>query len=303
MMPLPGYGGVTKSPFGVASAYLPSARPPTRARCHHERVTDDDPRGREPGTPADALEGLAWLGRAPTSRSNLLFDVLWRSGRMGLRLSGLKVAVEGASLRPPGGGYLLAIAGHRRWIDGPLVYLVSPREPRIWYLGNGVAIFRRRWIEQLLRRMGGVLPVYRGGTDVAVHLASAEAVLQAGAIFALYPEGTRHNPVAELGRFRRGIGYLALRTGAPIVPVVLAGTVELYRGRRITYRFLAPVTALELAGLTAAPPSDTVEEREAIVAATDALRALLAPAYAELAAAAVDPQGTRRWRWMIDLFD
>jgi hypothetical protein len=101
-----------------------------------------------------------------------------------------------------------------------------------------------------MRRMGGVLPVYRGGLDVDVHLDSARAVLDAGAVFGIFPEGTRHNPELELGRFRHGIGLIALRTGAPVLPVVLAGTMSLYRGRRISYRLLPPVTALELAGNT-----------------------------------------------------
>jgi len=267
-------------------------------------MTPDEDRGsREPGTPDDAVEGLAWLGRAPSARSNALFTALWHLGRAALRISGLKVTVEGTENRPAGGGYLLAIGGHRRWIDGPLVYLISPREPRIWYLGSGASIFRRRWLERLLRIAGGVLPVYRGGTDVEVHLASAEAVLGAGAIFAIYPEGTRHNPPGELGRFRRGIGYIALRTGAPILPVALAGTVELYRGRRIAYRILPPVTALELLGRSAPPAADSPDERDAIAAISDGLRSLIEPHYGMLATAAVDPPGRRHWHWLTGLFD
>jgi 1-acyl-sn-glycerol-3-phosphate acyltransferase len=268
-------------------------------------MSDDADRGpQERGAPPEPVEGLAWLGRAPTARSNVLFATLWHGARVLLRASGLRVTVEGTEHRPATGGYLLAIGGHRRWIDGPLVYFISPREPRIWYLGNAVAIFRRRWLERLLRAAGGMLPVYRGGTDIAVHLKSAEAVLSAGAIFAIYPEGTRHNPPAELGRFRRGIGYIGLRTGARILPVALAGTVELYRGRRITYRILPPVTALELAGLAEAPAMDTPEELEVIGRVSDALRALIEPHYEVLCAAVEDPPGhPRRWRWMTGLFD
>jgi 1-acyl-sn-glycerol-3-phosphate acyltransferase len=258
----------------------------------------------EQGTPAEALEGLAWLGRPPSRRSNPLYAFAWWCGRLLLRIGGLRVTVEGLEHRPPSGGYILAIGGHRRWIDGPLLYIVLPREPRLWYLGNGVAIFRRRWVERLLHAMGGVLPVYRGGVDVEVHLASARAVLEAGAVLGIYPEGTRHNPPASLGRFRRGIGFIALRTGAPIVPVVLAGTAELYRGRRITCRILPATTALELAGLEAAPEPDSPQERDAVVRATDALRDGIGSHYEALAAAAEDPPGLRRrWRWMTGLFD
>ncbi len=260
--------------------------------------------GLETGAPDGAPEGLAWLGRAPSARSNAPFTTLRLFGRLLLRLSGLRVTVEGAEHRPAKGAYLLAIGGHRRWLDGPLVYLVWPREPRVWYLGNGVAIFRRRWVERLLHAMGGMVPVYRGGTDIDVHLDAAQAVLGEGAVFAIYPEGTRHNPPYELGRFRRGIGYIGLRTAAPILPVALAGTVELYRGRRIVYRILPPVDALTLAGLAEAPTPDSPAEREAIGRVCEGLRALIEPHYAELAAAAEDPPGQPRpWRWMTGLFD
>jgi 1-acyl-sn-glycerol-3-phosphate acyltransferase len=263
--------------------------------------TDRQGRGR---SRMEGPEGLAWLGRQPSSRSGPLFASLWHLGRLALRASGIRVAVEGIEHRPTAGGYILAIGGHRSWLDGPLAYLVSPREPRIWYLGSGTAIFRRRWLEWLMRRIGGVLPVYRGGVDVEVHLGSARAVLDAGAIFAIYPEGTRQAPATELGRFRRGIGLIALRTGALIEPVVLAGTEELYRGRRVTYRLLEPVTALQLAGLVAAPVPGSPEERDAIRAVTEALRERLADPFAALVAAAADaPDAPRRWRWMTHLFD
>lgn len=265
-----------------------------------DRHTD----GFEKGTPSGAVEGLAWLGHEPSPRSNPLFAFAWWVGRLLLRIGGLRVTVEGTEHRPASGGYILAIGGHRRWIDGPLLYVASPREPRLWYLGNGVAIFRRRWVEWLLHTMGGVLPVYRGGIDIEVHLASARAVLEAGAVLGIYPEGTRHNPAGELGRFRRGVGFIAIRTGAPIVPVALAGTAELYRGRRIGCRLLAPVTALELAGLAAAPEPDTPEERDAIARVSDALRDLIGPHYGELVGAADDPPDhPRRWHWMTGLFD
>jgi 1-acyl-sn-glycerol-3-phosphate acyltransferase len=267
-------------------------------------ATGSRPSNHETGTPATAPEGLDWLGHAPSARSNPLFTTLWLAGQLILRLSGLRVRVEGLQDRPASGGYILAIAGHRRWVDGPLVYLLSPREPRIWYLGNGVAIFRRPWLQWLMRAMGGVLPVYRGGVDVEVHLDAARAVLDGGGIFGIFPEGTRQEPELELGRFRRGIGFIALRTGAPILPVVLAGTASLYRGRRITYRILPPVTALELAELPAAPAEDSTAERDAVRLVVDRLQARLAGPYAELAGSSIDPPDhAMRWAWMTTLFD
>jgi 1-acyl-sn-glycerol-3-phosphate acyltransferase len=266
-------------------------------------TTTAAPRNTEPGVPPDAKEGLDWLGRAPSARSNLLYRVLWSIGRLGLWVCGIRPRVEGLEHRPASGGYITACAAHRSWVDGPLMYLVFPREPRIWYLANGLATIRRAWMNVLMHAMGGMLPVYRGGTDVSVHMESAQAVLDAGAIFALFPEGTRAGTPLELSRFRRGVGLIGLRTSVPIVPVVVAGTWELYRGRRVAVRVLPPVDALSLAGLSSAPEAGSAAELQAAKQATEALRALLAPHYAECAAWAADPPSVRRrWRWLSGAF-
>ncbi len=269
--------------------------------------TNSVPRNMAEATPAEgleAVEGLAWLGRPPSARSNALYWLLTSAGRLAQRACGFQLRLEGWEHRPAAGSYILAIAAHRSWLDGPLIYLVFPREPRIWYLASGEATIRRRpWLSWVLRAMGGMLPVYRGGTDVAVHLESTTAILGAGAVLGLFPEGTRSGPPLELGRFRRGIGLIGLRTGAPIVPVVLAGSWELYRGRRIGVRVLPPVRALDLANLTAAPAPGSTEEMDAGRAVTEALRGLLDPHYRELAAWADDPPAHRRpWRWLTSLF-
>ena len=49
--------------------------------------------------------------------------------------------------------------------------------------------------------------------------------------------------------FGSGLAYFALRTGAPIVPLVLGGTDELFRGRRFRLEILEPVTWQSLAGV------------------------------------------------------
>ena len=64
---------------------------------------------------------------------------------------------------------------------------------------------------------------------------------------------------------RGGSGLLALRTGAPIVPFALAGTDELYRGKRIAARILPPVSVAELLGADwpgQPPEQDTRAELE-----------------------------------------
>jgi 1-acyl-sn-glycerol-3-phosphate acyltransferase len=60
----------------------------------------------------------------------------------------------------------------------------------------------------------------RAGQDM---LEAALAKLQAGELFGIYPEGTR-SPDGRLYRGRTGVGWLALHSGAPVVPVAMVGT-------------------------------------------------------------------------------
>jgi 1-acyl-sn-glycerol-3-phosphate acyltransferase len=102
----------------------------------------------------------------------------------------------------------------------------------------------------------GQIPIRReGGSASERALASATEVLEQGGVFGIYPEGTRTRD-GDLHRGHTGVARLALRTGAPIVPVGMTGTDEinpigrklprLFRTVRI--HFGAPITADRYAG-------------------------------------------------------
>jgi 1-acyl-sn-glycerol-3-phosphate acyltransferase len=249
-------------------------------------------------------EGLDWLGREPDGHAPRSYRWIVRLGRLFLlRACGLKVEVAGAE-NIPEGGFVAVCALHRSWIDPVLVIHALPLEPRVWFLGSGPTALDRPWKERLLRRTGGLLPVWRGGTDVDVHVRAARAVVGSGAALALFAEGRIGGPVDRPARMRAGSALLCLRTGAPIVPIAITGADELYRGKRISLRILEPTDPGDLLGPSwnGTPEAGTREELRVAHALTDAISERLAPVIGELHPGTVDPpEHPRRWRWLTRL--
>jgi hypothetical protein len=197
----------------------------------------------------------------------------------------------------PTGGYLLIAAAHRGWMDPFVVMQALPIEPRAWFLGSAPSTFTSRSREWLIHRLGGLLPVWRGGLGVDVHVEAARAVIANGGVFVQMPEGTVSGPPGRIGPFRPGAGVIAIRTGAPIVPLAIAGTEELYLGRRMASRILPPTSAAELlgdalthnAGPGGLPEPGSREELDLAKALTARLEALLGPAVEALQPGTVDP--------------
>ncbi|MEA2519618.1 MAG: 1-acyl-sn-glycerol-3-phosphate acyltransferase, partial [Chloroflexota bacterium] len=194
------------------------------------------------------IEGLAWLGRVPESRASVLYRLVRLLARFILfGLFRFRIATSGRE-HLPAGGYLLVGAAHRGWMDPFVVVNALPVEPRAWFLGSGPSTFTSRWRERLVHRLGGLLPVWRGGIGADQHVASAQAVIANGGVFAQMPEGTVSGPAGRIGPFRLGWAVIAMRTAAPIVPIAIAGTEELYVGRRMASRILPPTSVEELLG-------------------------------------------------------
>ena len=254
----------------------------------------------------DTREGLDWLGRTPEVRASLLFRVVRTFARLVLfGIFRFRIIASGRE-HIPAGGYLLVGAAHRGWMDPFLVLQALPSEPRAWFLGSAASAFDRRWKEWLLHRLGGMLPVWRGGVNVDQHVASAEAVLEAGGVFVLFPEGGVAGPPDDISAFRVGAALIALRTDAPILPFVMAGSQELYLGRRMATKILAPTTARSLLGESADAARPAPGTREELVLArllTDRFEHLLGPEVRALAATVAEPPGRRhRWRgltWLL----
>lgn len=239
-----------------------------------------------------AVEGLAWLGRTPESKASVPYRLLRLFARLILfGLFRFRIETSGQE-HLPRGGYLLVGAAHRGWMDPFVVVHALPVEPRAWFLGSAPSTFTARWREVLIHRLGGLLPVWRGGIGADQHVASARAVIANGGVFAQMPEGTVSGPAGRIGPFRLGWAVIALRTDAPIVPFAMAGTEELYVGRRMISRILPPTT---VAGLLASgwdgsrPAEGTRAEIELARELSASLAAVLGPIVEEFWPRTVDP--------------
>jgi hypothetical protein len=239
-----------------------------------------------------AVEGLAWLGRPPEAKASILYRLLRLVGRFVIfGVFRFRIRTSGQE-HLPRGGYLVVGAAHRGWMDPFVVMHAIPAQPRAWFLGSAPSTFTSRWRERLIHRLGGLLPVWRGGIGIEQHVASARAVIANGAVFAQMPEGTVSGPPGRLGPLRTGWAVIALRTDAPIVPLAMAGTEELYLGRRMASQVLPVTSVRALAGLAAGDSLPVEGSRAEFALArtmSDGLAAILGPAVEALYPWTVDP--------------
>ncbi len=144
----------------------------------------------------------------------VVFRLLWRPRVVGLE-------------NIPQDGRLIVASNHLSFIDSVVIPLVVPRRVRFlakaeYFEGRGL---HGRAVALFFTAVDAV-PVRRDAArDSTASLEAALGVLRDGHAFGIYPEGTRSRD-GRLYRGRTGVGWLALESGAPIVPVCLTGTDE-----------------------------------------------------------------------------
>jgi 1-acyl-sn-glycerol-3-phosphate acyltransferase len=180
------------------------------------------------------------------------------------------IQVFGQENVPLAGPVILA-SNHIAMLDGPVMMAASPRG---FHALVKIEVFVGP--ERHFFSATGQIPVDRRRVDRAA-LRSALSVLSAGRALAIYPEGRRG--LGNLADVKPGVGYLALCTGAPVVPVACLGTRETTVDKRIV-----PTKGQRMAVGFGEPLSfetmDWPRTRQAVSVATaritDALRANLA---------------------------
>ena len=117
---------------------------------------------------------------------------------------------------PAAGGVILA-ANHIGIIDGPLLAVFAPRPVH--------ALTKQEMFDGTARTASCGPPARSrstGSTPTRRAIRSCLRVVRDGGVAGIFPEGTRGD--GELHRFHHGAAYLALVTGAPVVPVTMLGT-------------------------------------------------------------------------------
>jgi 1-acyl-sn-glycerol-3-phosphate acyltransferase len=149
----------------------------------------------------------------------------------------------------PKRGPVLIASNHLSFADSIVITLVAPRSVSFlaksdYFTGPGL----RGWFSRAFFTGVGAIPVLRGaGAAAQEALNDGLEVLQRGDAFSIYPEGTRSLD-GRLYRGRTGVAWLALTSGAPVVPVALTGTQDLQpvgssvpRLAKVTVEFGAPL--------------------------------------------------------------
>lgn len=127
--------------------------------------------------------------------------------------------VRGLEHLPKDGPAIIA-PNHISFLDSVVLIGVLPR--RITYVGK--AEYMDSWKTRHLFPAVGMIPIDRtGGKASMAALDTAASVLERGELFGIFPEGTRSRD-GLLHKGRTGIARLALRTGAPVIPVGIKGT-------------------------------------------------------------------------------
>jgi 1-acyl-sn-glycerol-3-phosphate acyltransferase len=134
-------------------------------------------------------------------------------------------------LRGIEGGLIIA-SNHRSFLDPFVIGTTLPWRRPMQYVAK-VELFESRWRGWILSRVGA-FPIRRGQSDETA-METARLVLDRGGTICIFPEGTRIRS-GSLSTPKRGVGRLALETGAAVVPVAVHGSEQVRRGWRIRPR-------------------------------------------------------------------
>jgi 1-acyl-sn-glycerol-3-phosphate acyltransferase len=169
------------------------------------------------GAPA-ALIGLPWT----LLRNDISFLYRWAMwiANTGLKIGGIRIDVTGREQLDPQQRYIF-MSNHVSNLDPPLLLPLLP---------GRTSVFLKRSLMKIpvlgyAMRLGSFIPVDRDGSveSAKQSVETARQVLESGLHVTTFVEGTRSRD-GRLLSFKKGPFYLAMETGAPVVPISIWGT-------------------------------------------------------------------------------
>jgi len=174
-----------------------------------------------------------------------------------------RVRIEGRDNVPEAGGALV-VANHVSFIDGVLLILFFPHPIRMVARADSA----HRWLFRWLAKDLGTIFIEPGKRSVVESVRNVREALRAGDFVCIFPEG-RITRSGEMGEFRSGFLSMLKETGAPVVPIFLAGlwgSIFSYEGGKVFWkrprRWPYPVSVR--IGPQISQPTDTDQVRQAI---------------------------------------
>ena len=148
-----------------------------------------------------------------------------------------RVEVTGRENIPTEG--CLVVSNHLSWTDTAFIMFALHRKPRLWTMANETSVFNTRFKRWLMPRLC-VFPIRRNRgmlDEQAVN--RVYDLLNAGERVLIFPEGA-YGKDGQLRPLKDGVGYFALNSGKPLLPVSLTGTGRLRLFGRVTVEIGAP---------------------------------------------------------------
>lgn len=181
--------------------------------------------------------------------SPIFSRILKRWSRTFLRIPPVKVTSEGLGNADPNARYII-VSNHLSTFDIPLMFWALPTDGRFL---SKKELFRIPLVGRAMRQVG-IIEVDRqaGRSSRAVINEGVENAAERGYSLIVFPEGTR-SETADMLPFKKGAFRIAIDTGLPVLPVVIAGTdriskpgSKLFHPGHARIRVLPPIETAEL---------------------------------------------------------
>ena len=203
-----------------------------------------------------------------TRKTQVLLRVGFWITRAGLPFGGVRVVVHGLDRLPRGAS--IVMANHSSNLDPPVLIPLLPGRVVIYLKAS----LMRIPVLGYALRLAGDIPVTRDGSVESAKATSAVAQreLEQGSCLVLFPEGTRSRD-GSLLPFKKGPFFLAMASGAPVVPVSIVGATRMLpkgslklKSGTVSVTFHAPLD-----------PADYSEKEDLMEAVRSAIESGLSP--------------------------